>query len=239
MSKIKLDELTDSEIQMYLDKKLKGSRKTDLENRIAQEPAIRQRIIEYTTLDKQFNQHYGKSIFTNQSVKKERYQSVFFNWRIATSFAMGLVVAILVGNYDTMNNKPNFAQQAIVAHFKYSPEQRVANNIESLVFDKQLSENTFSPPDLMPAGLELVGVRHLTLKEGKSVQLMYHDNKGERYTVMITQNPTIKAPTKPDYYNTQLAQVSYWGNNNYNFAITGINDGLNVRSLQPMIAANF
>ncbi len=234
-----MDELTDSEIQMYLDGQLKGIRKSDLENRIAAEPAIRSRIIEYTTLDKKFSQRYGTSIFVKQEQGKKNRQAMFVNWRMASSFAMGLLAAVIVMNIYSGNKQVNYAQEAIVAHFKYSPEQHLANNVQTLTFDKVNKNDTFTPPDLIKAGLELVGIRHLRMDEGKSVQLMYHDKLGERYTVIITRNPTKTAPQQPDYYNTQLAQVSYWGKNNYNFAITGVKEGLDVRTLQPMIAANF
>ena len=235
-----LDELTDSEIQMYLDGQLKGIRKTDLENRISVESAIRQRIIEYTALDKQFSRQYRQSIFFKHPIDKDKKPLLFFSWQLATSFVIGLVVAISVINFKPMLDDSIYAQEAVAAHFKYSPEQHISGDTKILAFDKSATQNnTFRPPDLMQAGLELVGVRHLRVKEGKSVQLMYHDASGQRYTVLITQNPTQKAPLKPDYYNSQLAQVSYWGNNKYNFAVTGINDGVDVRRLQSLIAQNF
>ncbi len=240
MSKNKVDELTDSEIQMYLDGYLKGSRKEDLENRIAIEPAIRERIVQYTCLDKEFDKHFGTSAFLRKEIVKEPTKSISSRWRTASAFAMGLLVSFLILNFNSFNRQSTFAQEAALAHFKYSPELRLDGSIQTLAFDKEQNvSNTFTPPDLEQAGLELVGVRHLVLQEGKSVQLMYHDDKGERYTVIITQNPSQDAPKNPDFYNTQLAQVSYWGNHKYNFAITGVKEGLDVRAIQPMIAANF
>ncbi len=244
MSKNKVDELTDSEIQMYLDGHLKGARKVDLENRIAVEPAIRERIVQYSCLDKEFNKHFGTSAFLKKETVKETVkkpsQSLFAQWRMATAFAMGLLVSFLLLNFSSIIGQSSFAQEAVIAHFKYSPELHLDGRVKTLAFDKEQNvSNTFIPPNLEPVGLELVGVRHLVLQEGKSVQLMYHDDKGERYTVIITQNPKQKAPQKPDFYNTQLAQVSYWGNKKYNFAITAVKEGLDVRDIQPMIAANF
>jgi len=236
----KIDELTDSEIQMYLDGHLQGIRKKDLENRISVEPAIRQRIIEYTALDKHFSRQYRQSIFLKHPSDKEKNQSLFFNWQLVTSFVMGIVAAILVINFNPMLHDSVYAQEAVAAHFKYSPEQHISGDTEILAFDKSsVQNNTFKPPNLMQAGLKLVGIRYLRVKEGQSVQLMYHDILGQRYTILITRNPTEKAPQKPSYYNSQLAQVSYWGNNQYNFAVTGINEGLDVRDLQPLIAQNF
>ena len=240
MKKNKVDELTDSEIQMYLDGHLKGARKVDLENRITIEQAIRERIVQYTCLDKEFNKHFGTSVFLKKETPKAPTLSIFEQWRVLTAFAMGLLVSFLMLNFNLFQGQSDFAQEAVLAHFKYSPELHFDGPVQTLAFDdKQNVSNTFTPPNLEQAGLELVGVRHLVLQEGKSVQLMYHDDKGERYTVIITQNPSQDAPRKPDYYNTQLAQVSYWGNDKYNFAVTGVKEGLDVRDIQPMIASNF
>ena len=237
MSNLKLDELTDSEIQLYLDGQLKGARKSDLEKRIALEPIVRQRIVEYSKLDKQFKKKYETNLFLSKD--KAKHNS-FKKWQFATTFAMGLAVAVLVMNTSYFKNQPAFVNEAVLAHFKYSPEQHLASNVTTLSFDKDRAQNnTFTPPNLNEIGLKLVGIRHLSLQEGNSVQLMYHDKEGRRYTVIITQNPSKMEPNEPNFYNTQMAQVSYWGNKKYNFAITAVNEGLDVRAIQPLIASTF
>lgn len=239
MSK-KLDELTDSEIQFYLDGELHGSRKHDLEERIALQPEIRDRILEYKQLDRKFTQSMGQSLFLDKGQPASTPFINLSNWPVPTAFAAGLALAFVI-NYSPTNNlsASAFAEEAMAAHFQFSPEKHISYADKTVSLENAQSQRDFALPDLSEAGLEVVGVRYFHSDTGRNAQLMYHDPAGRRYTVLITQNPDTPAPEKPAYMKTDLGQVSFWRTGDLNLAVTAGQGELDVRELQQNVAASF
>jgi anti-sigma factor RsiW len=155
------------------------------------------------------------------------------NWLMPISMAASLVVGIGVGFWmwggDESAAAREIAAIALSAHEVYIAEVR--HPIEVPVSDKEhlvawLSnrmDTAIEPPDLSASGLALLGGRVVPNDGKPAAMLMYEDDTGERYTLLIVRNAKSEV-TSLRYAGNAGSGAYYWLNGAIGYAFSGPED---------------
>lgn len=124
----------------------------------------------------------------------------------------------------------SFARQSAIAHVMYAPEvmrpvEVGADSEQELVqwVSNKLGTDV-RPPVLTRSGFELMGGRLLPGDDGPVAQFMYHDAKGERITLCISQRKVITNTTAFKLYQDGSVNVFYWIDGDFGYAVSGAID---------------
>ena len=155
------------------------------------------------------------------------------NWILPLSMAASLVVGIGVGFWMWGSDESAVAREiasiALSAHEVYIAEVR--HPIEVPVSDKEhlvawLSnrmDTAIEPPDLSASGLALLGGRVVPNDGKPAAMLMYEDDTGERYTLLIVRNAKSEV-TSLRYADADGSGAYYWLNGVIGYAFSGPED---------------
>ncbi|WP_265946490.1 anti-sigma factor family protein [Dechloromonas sp. A34] len=119
------------------------------------------------------------------------------------------------------------SRQAAVAHVVYSPDLRrpvevTAEQEDQLV--KWLSKRLgtpVSPPKLGAIGYELVGGRLLPGNSGPVAQFMYQEGSGQRLTLYVSTENTVRRDTGFRFAREGEINVFYWVDGKFGYALSG------------------
>lgn len=155
------------------------------------------------------------------------------NWLLPMSMAASLAIGIGLGFWmwgsDESAAAREIASIALSAHEVYIAEVR--HPIEVPVSDKEhlvawLSnrmDTAIEPPDLTASGLALLGGRVVPNDGKPAAMLMYEDEAGERYTLLIVRNAKADV-TSLRYADGEGAGAYYWLNGVIGYAFSGPQD---------------
>ena len=213
----------DTDLHAYVDGQLSPDRRAAVEEWLATRPEEAERVADYRELSKRLRAAYGPIL---SEPIPERLASQRPRWRLPAA-GLWLAVGTAIGLAATWNFAPYppgpavgepqpVARRAALAHAVYSPEVRhpvevTADQLEHLV--AWLSARLGMPvraPDLIPAGLFLLGGRLLPGEHGPSAQLMYQSANGHRITLYICSGPPMEQETAFRYAREHDVRVLYW-----------------------------
>lgn len=146
-----------------------------------------------------------------------------------TTLALGIVIGFVMRGEARMA-APSLAslpRQAAIAHVVYTPEVRHpvevgADQEAHLVawLSKRLG-TPLKPPHLDGAGYALVGGRLLPGDTGAVAQFMYQNERGQRLTLYVRNDPSSSQETAFRYAREPGAGVFYWVDGHFGYALSG------------------
>ena len=206
-----------------------------MEEWLATRPEEAARVADYRKLSDRLRAAYAPML---SEPIPEQLASQRPRWRLPAA-ALWLAVGTAIGLAGTLTfspyargpaagEPPPVARRAALAHAVYSPEVRhpvevTADQLEHLV--AWLSARLripVRPPDLIPAGLLLLGGRLLPGEHGPSAQLMYQSANGRRLTLYICSGPPMEQETAFRYAREHGVRVLYWIDRGRRYALASV-----------------
>jgi anti-sigma factor RsiW len=226
--------ITDNDLHAYVDGRLAGERRGEVEILLANNPSEQARVQAYQEQNKLLHAFFDPVLTEPLPV---RWQTPIRNWRIfakAVAAALAWVVVggllgwFLRGNLASSSAKGvDFARQAALAHTVYTPEVRhpvevAADQEEHLVrwLSKRLG-GMLKVPHLGDLGYELIGGRLLPGDQGPVAQFMYQDQSGKRLTLYIKTDPSSERETAFRFSQQGNVAVFYWLDHRLSYALSG------------------
>lgn len=244
--------VTETDLQAYVDAALSAARRLEVEAFLAAHPAEAERLAAYRA-QKQALQALFRPVL-EEALPEQLLQAALppavngpkrpflARWSLAR-MAAGLLVALLGGvagwlghaQYQPADSLARLAplpRQAAVAHVVFSPDVRRpvevrAEQEDQLVawLSKRLG-TPVRPPRLGGLGYELIGGRLLPGNTGPVAQFMYHDASGQRLTLYVTTEHTVRQDTGFRFAQEGPVNVFYWIDDKFGYALSaGIDKG--------------
>lgn len=194
------DNITDEELNAFLDGELSNARRDAVAAAIANDAELARRVSEYRRINERLQRRYD--VVLSAPVPARILQPLteqvrFSTWRIAAVagwLALGGIVGAFVS--DTVSTRQALRPlpvEAAFAHSIYVREKRHA--VEVVAGDKDhlntwLSKRLQRPveaPDIRDRGYTLIGGRLLHDAARAAAQFMYEDGQGRRFTLYVRQ----------------------------------------------------
>lgn len=240
---------SDDELHAFVDGQLDPQDAARIEAHLTSDPAASETVRAWRTQRERLRQHLSSTLAepvpstmlqaaTGLRDRKHARQA----WTRLGGLAAGLLIAFLAGwagHAQWQGTRPpgavmaserprSFAQQALIAHAVYAPEQRHpvevdASQQEHLVqwLSKRLG-HALRVPRLSSEGFDLVGGRLLPGDSGARAQFMYQASTGERVTLYIGAVPGASAQgTAFRFASEQGASSFYWIDGGFGYALSG------------------
>jgi len=242
--------ITEDDIQAFVDNQLDANRKQQIEEYLQHNPADAQRVAEYQkinlALQNEFDAQLDSSLnytidkqYSSKAKFKVKSSKNRFNFNL-TSIAAGTVLFFLgavshwfiqVDNSIPIpmakNNNIMLATQAVYAHAVYTPEkihpvEVTAKQQEHLVkwLSKRLDEK-INIPNLTSLGFELVGGRLLPAGEQTAAQFMYENAEKQRLTLYLKKNQNLNEMSGFKFYQQDNLNSFYWIDEHFGYVIIG------------------
>ncbi|MCF6202748.1 MAG: anti-sigma factor [Methylococcaceae bacterium] len=248
-------EITDSEIQAYVDNQLDPDRYHEIEVYIKTHPETAALIEDYqflnssiqalydSVLDEKLPEQYART----RSYRKSKQRNFF---KIAASLAwlmIGGIVGWSIHPAQLMlaqsidGQEVDLVQPASFAHTVYStetshPVEVSAKEEKHLVgwLSKRLHTD-IKAPDLTKYNFELIGGRLLPSTNRMAAQFMYQKQNGVRITLYIRRGEWNNNKTTFHYSNQGSISVLYWINGEMGYALVGQLDKTELYSLSEEV----
>lgn len=227
--------INDDILQDYVDGRLDGAQRQEIEAYLAANPAEAERLAAYGAQNQALHALYDPVLDEPVPEAMGRppgtpWQESVFRW----AAAVALILAGGAGGWwlhgIEENRNPEMAELAegaAVAYAVFSPEVRhpvevTADNEAHLV--KWLSKRlgaSLRAPDLLNQGYGLVGGRLLSGRSGPAALFVYEDRGGERLTVYVRRSETASGETAFRFAAKDQIGVFYWIDGPLGYAIAG------------------
>ncbi|AXE31938.1 hypothetical protein DK842_19785 [Chromobacterium phragmitis] len=159
---------------------------------------------------------------------------------LSQAMAAGLVFALGLGGgwYGRQAYQPepsaqaadyaadSLPRRAAMAHVVYSPDiQRpveigVDQEAQMVAWLSRRMRSPITPPQLAPAGYELIGGRLLPGEQGPVAQLMYHDAAGQRVTLYVANGARPQSEKGFHFASQGPVNVYYWWEHGRGYALS-------------------
>ncbi len=229
-------EITEADLQAYVDRRLEGPRLAQVEAYLAANPGEQTRIGAYRDQSERLRELYAPVL---DEVVPERFARVRATprWRLAALAAGIAGIALggiggwhLHGFYQGPGPaaavQPALARHAAIAHATYSPEVRHpvevgADQEAHLVawLSKRLGAKVRAP-NLESAGFALVGGRLLPGEPNPVAQFMYQSKPGARVTLYVRTGVQDQEETAFRYSDEGKVRVFYWIDRSFGYAVS-------------------
>lgn len=235
-----MDNVSEAELQAYVDGQLPEARRADVEAYLAARPEEAARLAAYSgqreavrelyagVLDEAPPERLVRAAEGARSVARIRA----LRWGLAAGWALfGFGAGGFAGwqlhgwNSPAVRSPAGIARQAAVAHATYSPEVRHpvevgADQEAHLVawLSKRLGGNVRAP---RLAAFALVGGRLLPGENGPVAQFMYQSDSGRRLTLYVRNEPGATSETAFRFAREGKIGVFYWIDRGFGYALSG------------------
>lgn len=254
--------VTEAELQAYVDKQLTAERRSEVEAYLARRPQEAERVHSYIAQKQELRALFDPVMQepVPLRLKTAARQSIpWYRQRLVAGIAIALVSGSagwgLHGGIGArapadvyaqrspsaimVASATGFAQRAAIAHAVYSPDVRRAVEVDAAHEDQLvawLSKRmgaTMKPPHLQELGYALDGGRLLPGDKGPVAQFMYHDSKGAKLTLYVSNEIADQGGSKQNQANQEVAfrfakegavNVFYWVNGPFGYAISSDSD---------------
>jgi anti-sigma factor RsiW len=242
-----LKDITENDLQAYVDDALPAERRSTVAAFLAAHPDQAARVDAY-----QAQKQALKALFNPvlEETLPEKLQALMTApprpasnaWPLAHGalgrLAAGLLIGLLGGaagwlandRYaarDNMAYPVPLARQAAIAHAVFTPDVRRPVEVsgaqeEQLVawLSKRLG-TTVRPPKLGAQGYELIGGRLLPGNSGPVAQFMYQDANGQRLTLFVSTEHAGNPETAFRFAQEGAVKVFYWIDGPFGYALSG------------------
>jgi anti-sigma factor RsiW len=236
-----MNEMTEHDLQAYVDGRLDAGRRQAVEAYLAANPGLAAKAAAYRRQNDAM--HTAFDAIADEPVPARFRKPARATWPALSYAAMAgcLAVGLATG---WMVREPavspaalaaarspltpvSFARQAAVAHAVFSPEvlhpvEVGADQEPHLVkwLSKRLGVDV-RPPDLNPAGFQLIGGRLLPATSGPAAQFMYQDARGQRLTLYVRTHGPDTQETAFRYEKSDGVGVFYWIDRDLGYALSG------------------
>jgi anti-sigma factor RsiW len=227
-----MKQITESDLQAYVDGRLSPSERAEVEAFVAGHPDESERVRSWREQASALRALYDPVL--DEAVPAElaaipprpawhRYAvaATFFVVGIATGWAAK--TALVPGVQAPLS----LARQAAIAHVVYAPEVRhpvevPAAEEEHLVrwLSKRVGKD-LQIPHLVPLGYDLVGGRLLSGPQGPVAHFMYQDARGQRLTLYVSRTRGEPRDTAFRFSQEDRVSVFYWVDGNFGYALSG------------------
>ncbi|MCK5829855.1 MAG: anti-sigma factor [Methylococcales bacterium] len=248
-------EVTDSEIQAYVDNQLDLDRRREIEIYIQTHPETAALIEDYQLLNSSIQELYDPVLdeklpeqYARTNLDRKPKQHIFF--KIAASLAWLMIGGIagwsahpvkLMLAHSTDGQETHLVHPASFAHAIYSTETRhpvevSAKEEQHLVgwLSKRLHTD-IKAPDLSKNNFELIGGRLLPSTNRMAAQFMYERKDGNRITLYIRRGAWNNNKTTFRHSNQGSISVLYWINGEMGYALVGQLDKTELHNLSEEV----
>jgi anti-sigma factor RsiW len=228
-------QITEADLQAWLDDELPHSRRAEVEAYVAAHPADGERLAAYRRNEQAIAAHYGPVLDEPVPVRLTQRRAPLAPRLVRYAAAVGwLFLGGLVGWQlhdvqltDRRSDAPSWAHRAAVAHVVYSPEVRhpveVAADQEAHLIawlSKRLGAS-LKIPRLDSLGYGLVGGRLLPGEQEPAAQFMYQDAQGQRLTLYVRTNRDQNRETAFRFAQEGNVRQFYWIDRGLGYVLSG------------------
>ena len=229
-----MNDVTEQELQAYVDGHLDEGRRQAVEAHLAIHPEAAEQVAAYRrqneTLHALFDPALEEAVPARLRKPVRSSMPVLRYAAMMAWLAIGVVSGYLLRGPATLTPSQMAAslpQQAIAAHVVYTPEvlhpvEVDASQEAHLVkwLSKRL-DGDVHPPHLAELGYELVGGRLLPSARGPAAQFMYQDARGQRLTLYVQRDAKNQKETAFRYARQGAVSVFYWVDGPFGYALSG------------------
>ena len=239
--------VTEADLHAYVDGLLPLARRAEIDAYLALRPAEAQRLRAYTQQNQALRALFDPVLeeavpaplaapASRRRWQLQRYAAALLialaggaggwfahGWELAGDGQV-LAAAAIKARHGVRSD--GLARQAAIAHVVYSPDLRRpveigAEQEEQLVtwLSKRLGTQV-RPPRLGPLGYELIGGRLLPGTAGPVAQFMYHDAKGQRLTLYLSNEQAGNQDTGFRFTQEGQVNVFYWIDGKFGYALS-------------------
>jgi len=232
--------VTEADLQAYVDERLEGARRADVEAYLAAHPAEAARIGAYRAHGERLREIFAPVLDEIVPDRLTRAAAVRRSRLAAAAAALAWVAIGAVGGwqlhefYESRSApalQAPIARHAAVAHATYSPEVRHpvevgADQEAHLVawLSKRLGAKVRAP-NLEAVGYGLVGGRLLPGESGPVAQFMYQCKQGTRVTLYVRTEAPDHEETAFRYSDEGPVRVFYWIDRTFGYAVSSADIG--------------
>lgn len=223
----------EAELQAYVDGRLDGARRAEVEAYLAARPQEAERLRAYRRQDERLRALYDPVLDEPLPARLRRAPGLAYlrHGAVAASLLLGAAAGWFARGAQAPHvvypAVPPLARQAAVAHAVYTPEVQHPVEVgaaqeEHLV--KWLSKRLGAPlraPHLSGAGFELVGGRLLPGAQRPAAQFLYQDAQGGRLTLYVSADRGERGETAFRYARADGVGVFYWVDGALGYALAG------------------
>jgi anti-sigma factor RsiW len=230
-------QITEAELQGYVDGRLEPERRLAVEAWLAARPEEAERIADYRRLGEELRSAYDP--VASEALPERFLRAQPRRWRrygvAAAWLAIGLLIGGLAG-WQVHEVRPTataaadpggaMARRAAVAHAVYSPEVRHPVEVgadQEAHLVAWLSKRLGAPvraPKLEDVGYSLVGGRLLPGDNGPVAHFMYQCNQGTRVTLYVRTEASNNRETAFRYAKEGNVRVFYWVDRKFGYALS-------------------
>ena len=236
-------QLTDTELNAFVDGELPADRVADIEVRLAADPPAAERVRAYRAQKQALRDLFSPVLAepvppalhaaATPASTARRWLPPWSLQRMAASLFIALIGGLL--GWVAHDHLPPsvlaarstpFSHQAAIAHAVFSPDVRrpveiSAEHEDQLVtwLSKRLG-TPVRPPKLGTLGYELIGGRLLPGNSGPVAQFMYQDGGGQRLTLYVSTDVPGNRDTAFRYAQEGPINVFYWIDGSYGYALS-------------------
>jgi anti-sigma factor RsiW len=246
--------LSDDDLNAYADRQLSPERATQVEARLAEEPALAARVAtirrQNTMLRDAFDpwlaEPLPRELIAAATARRSGHARARRPWPLlaaAASLVVGLAVGWLMrGEMLQREGTPvTFARQAALTHAIYAtdanrPVEIWANEEERLV--RWLSKRLNFPlhaPNLNSAGFALVGGRLVAGNERPGALFMYENADKQRISLLVRKDAESSRETAFRYAQEDGVGVFYWIDDACGYALSGNLDKAQLLSIARIV----
>ncbi|HEX4928620.1 MAG TPA: anti-sigma factor [Burkholderiales bacterium] len=231
-------ELSEAELQAFVDGRLDPLRRAAVEAWLLARPEEAERLAAYRRLSAEVRSAYQSMLDEPVPERLTRFSGRRAPlWRYAAAAAW-LALGVAIGAVATLELKAArpgaaslaadsavMARRAAIAHATYSPEVRhpvevgAADESHLVAWLSKRLGIQVKVPKLADAGMALVGGRLLPGETGPVAQFMYQTPNGRRLTLYVRQENAHNTETAFRYVREHNVGVFYWIDRNCGYAI--------------------
>ena len=228
--------VTEAELQAYVDGRVPGPRRAEIETWLQSRPEESERVAAYRQLGEDLRATYDP-LLAEPVPQRMRLPAKSRRWRAFAIAASWLVAGIVLGAlggwqlHGVRGASPvalestAIARRAAIAHATYSPEVRHpvevgADQEQHLIawLSKRLGVKV-QVPNLDAAGMSLVGGRLLPGESGPVALFMYQTQAGRRLTLYVRAESARTRETAFRYARENNVGVFYWIDRDCGYAL--------------------
>jgi anti-sigma factor RsiW len=227
-----MKQVADSDLHAYVDGRLSGADRVELEAFIANHPEEAEKVRAWRDQNAALRALYDPVLEEPVPAELAAIPSrpAWHRYAVAAGiFVAGVATGWAVHSVLIPASQTSFplARQAAIAHVVYVPEVRhpvevPADQEEHLVrwLSKRLGKN-LQVPHLAPVGYELVGGRLLSGPQGPVAHFMFQDARGQRLTLYVSRTRGEPRDTAFRFSQEDRVSVFYWVDGNFGYALSG------------------
>ena len=227
-----MKQITETDLHAYVDGRLSGSDRADVEAFIAAHPEEAERVRAWREQAGALRSLYDPIL--DEAVPAELAavpaRPAWHRYAFAAGvFMVGIALGWVAKGtlVPGAQSAPSLARQAAIAHVVYAPEVRhpvevPAAEEQHLVrwLSKRVGKD-LQIPHLVPLGYDLVGGRLLSGPQGPVAHFMYQDARGQRLTLYVSRTRGEPRDTAFRFSQEDRVSVFYWVDGNFGYALSG------------------